>query len=212
MCFSAAASFTAAGVTSAAGIVSLARVQARWQAPLAAVPLVFAAQQALEGAVWLTLPSRRADAFALAFVVVAEVVWPAVAPLVAVLHEKSPVRRRIIWTLWAVGLAVAAYLASAVVARPPAPAIVGHHIAYVGQDAQPWPVVAGYVAATAGAMLVSSRRVVAALGAVVAAGYVASSWFAAQAFLSVWCFFAAIGSLTILVYFLARPRSSPSPA
>ena len=50
MCFSAAASLSAAAVTGAVGVLTLAKTANARELPLAVVPLVFSAQQALEGA------------------------------------------------------------------------------------------------------------------------------------------------------------------
>ena len=49
MCFSATASFVTVAVTGTAGIVALIRVNRREDIALAATPLFFAAQQAIEG-------------------------------------------------------------------------------------------------------------------------------------------------------------------
>ena len=53
MCFSATASFLAAGVTGAIEVVAIARTRRASEAPLAAAPLIFAAQQGIEGLLWL---------------------------------------------------------------------------------------------------------------------------------------------------------------
>nr|MCH9697573.1 hypothetical protein [Gammaproteobacteria bacterium] len=53
MCFSATASFTASAVLTAAGVVTLKQVTRKEQLPLAAIPLTFAVQQAVEGWIWL---------------------------------------------------------------------------------------------------------------------------------------------------------------
>jgi hypothetical protein len=56
MCFSATASFIAFGVTGAIGLASVSRIRSSNELPLAAIPLVFASQQGIEGLLWLTLP------------------------------------------------------------------------------------------------------------------------------------------------------------
>ncbi|KTD57119.1 hypothetical protein Lsai_1723 [Legionella sainthelensi] len=55
MCFSASASFTAAGVIAAVGICSLLKARTYPLFLFALTPLFFAVQQALEGIVWITL-------------------------------------------------------------------------------------------------------------------------------------------------------------
>src|SRR5262249_3687551 len=66
MCFSAAASFSAAGLLGLAGIGTLAQVRKRIELPLAVTPLLFAAQQAIEGVLWLTVNQGRAHSLTLA--------------------------------------------------------------------------------------------------------------------------------------------------
>jgi hypothetical protein len=80
MCFSATASFAVAVALACVGAASMARNPSPRGRMLAAIPLVFAAQQATEGIVWLTvsgsahvsLQPLAVDAF-LAF---ALIVWP----------------------------------------------------------------------------------------------------------------------------------------
>lgn len=56
-------------------------------------------------------------------------------------------------------------------------------------------------------LALSSRRTILVLGAVTGAGCVVAYLFHRQAFLSVWCFFAAAGSVVILAHFeLVRRR------
>ena len=59
MCFSAPASFVAAAVTGAVGVAAMMRVHRREELPLAAMPLFFAVQQAIEGFLWLSLRRLR---------------------------------------------------------------------------------------------------------------------------------------------------------
>ena len=87
MCFSAPASFVAAGLAGAAGLASLARVQSKAELPLAAMPLVFAIQQTIEGFLWLTLANEAvgptSSSLTEAFLMFALVLWPIYAPFTA---------------------------------------------------------------------------------------------------------------------------------
>ena len=49
MCFSATASFLAAGATFAVGAAALSRIGSPKEIPMASMPMIFAAQQAIEG-------------------------------------------------------------------------------------------------------------------------------------------------------------------
>ncbi|HET9729766.1 MAG TPA: DUF6629 family protein, partial [Acidimicrobiia bacterium] len=109
MCFSAPASFTLSGILIGVGAASVARSATPAHRMLAAAPLLFGAQQAAEGLVWLTAgaPSNAAlqrlavDVF-LGF---ALVVWPFWVPLSLQRIERSPARRRILtWLCWFSGV------------------------------------------------------------------------------------------------------------
>jgi hypothetical protein len=58
-----------------------------------------------------------------------------------------------------------------------------------------------YLVATAITPLLSSHRAVALLGAIVLAGWLFAYFMYWEAFASVWCFFAAAGSIVILMHF-----------
>lgn len=99
MCFSAAASFTTAALTGAVGIVCLARARDPLQWPLAAIPLFFALQQGMEGALWLTLPVA-ADAsistgLTLLYLLFAQTFWPVYTPIATACTEPDDRRRRL---------------------------------------------------------------------------------------------------------------------
>jgi hypothetical protein len=144
MCFSPAASFATAGVTGLIGVLCLRRVRGPGDLPLAMVPLLFAAQQAIEGALWLYLPN---DA----------------------------------------------------------------HGGAAG-DTNTLMAGAAYLAATVLPLVLSSRRPVLVLGAVTGIGCAIAYVFCWQPFLSVWCFFAAAGSVVILTHFELAHRAPPHPA
>jgi len=97
MCFSATASFLAAGVTGAIAIATIARARGPRELPLAAAPLFFAVQQGLEGLLWLHLtatpPHWASIPLTYSFLLLAQVFWPIYAPLTVWLVEPSPQRR-----------------------------------------------------------------------------------------------------------------------
>ncbi|HHZ10544.1 MAG TPA: hypothetical protein GX405_17380, partial [Rhizobiales bacterium] len=177
--------------------------------PLAAMPLFFAAQQAVEGFLWLELaqtpPSPATTALTYAFLLFAQVFWPVWAPFAALAIEPSPARRRAILACLVLGAAVAAYLARDIAGREHAAAIVGGHIVYTGDYARAEPIGLAYLAATALPLLLSSQRAAVLLGAIVLTGSAVAYDFYREAFVSVWCFFAAAASAVIVTHF-ARAR------
>lgn len=216
MCFSATASFVTAGVTGAIGIVCLVRAADRRELALAAIPALFALQQAVEGLLWLTLPVAPAGGVAtgltLAFLLVAEVFWPIYAPLAAILVETEPRRRAAIALCLAAGVGVALTMLWSILSVPHAAAIVGHHVVYVTERQPSAAIGLGYLAATGVSLVLSSRRAVALLGVLVLAGSVAAFVLYWDTFVSVWCFFAAAASLVILGHFEWRHRHRTADA
>ena len=110
MCFSATASFTAAAVVGSIGIATLWKAAARRDRavlPIAAFPILFAAQQAVEGLLWLDLarpePGACRPFLTHAFLGYAEVFWPVFAPLAAWSIEPVLWRRRLILICLVVG-------------------------------------------------------------------------------------------------------------
>lgn len=113
MCFSASASFAVAAGTGAVGIWSARRASESREIPLALIPLIFAGQQSIEGALWLWLGQDPQfpwiGPFASGFMFLALVVWPVWAPFSAVLVEGDRGRRWAIAVILALALPLTAY-------------------------------------------------------------------------------------------------------
>lgn len=218
MCFSATASFVSAAVTGAAGLAAVIRSGDAREMPLATVPLFFSIQQALEGFLWLTLPvapgSQQASLLTDAFLLFALVFWPAFAPLVVWLVEPHvPQRQRILVPL-VIGWGVAAYLMWMLSIGDHGASIADGHIVYDNNPGAPFSVGSLYLFATAGAPALSSIRAVNVLALLVFLGSLVAYAVYNEAFLSVWCFFAAAASGVILMHFeraRAARRAAGSP-
>ncbi len=212
MCFSPEASFATAAVTGAIGVVCLLRTRRVSELPLAAAPLVFAAQQAIEGLLWLNLPSApgggASGALVIAFLFMAEVFWPTYAPLAAWLAEPDAKRRALMAPLILLGVGVSAMLLWYLGAQPHGARIVAGHILYWTEPKHSTLIALAYLAAVILPLLISSQRAVFAFGLVVLVG-AASAYIAYRtAGESVWCYFAATGSAVLLFHFeWARRRA-----
>lgn len=205
MCFSATASFVTAGATGIVAVACLLRANRGHEMLVAGIPALFAVQQAIEGLLWLILPISSDGAasrwLTLAFLLIATVAWPVYAPLAALRAETVPWRLRAIGLCLAAGVGVAATLLWDVLSGFPASAVIEHHIIYV-VDRQPSAALGlGYLAATGLSLLVSSRPAIALLGVLVTIGSAAAYAFYWDSLTSVWCFFAAAGSLVVLGHF-----------
>jgi hypothetical protein len=205
MCFSPTASFVTAGFTAVVGIISLSRVNEARELPLAATPLLFAFQQTIEGLLWLDLPMAPEGSIATGlvglFLFFAEVFWPVYAPLAVWFIEPSAARRRLMLVCLAAGVGVSAYLLQWILTHPHSAIVRDGHIVYLTAFRPSAAVAVAYLAATGLPLLLSTRRAVVALGAVVLVGTVVAFAFYWEAFVSVWCFFAAATSLMILRHF-----------
>ncbi|WP_323188171.1 DUF6629 family protein [Streptomyces sp. NBC_00249] len=115
-----------------------------------------------------------------------------------VLLAAAPVVRRRLWWPAAAGLATAAVLAYCLAAGPVSAEVRGRVLGY-GVDV-PYPplVLAGYLGATLGSLLLSGERPLRLLGAVLAAGAVLCAALWRLEFASTWCAFAAAASVLVL--------------
>lgn len=195
----------AAGITGAVGVVALSRAREPREWPLAAVPLFFAAQQSIEGLLWLQLPVAPDGAVTTSltylYLLFAEVFWPVYAPAACLLIEPVRARRLAILACLIVGLVVAVYYLSSILTHPHTARILGGHVVYVTGGKISFPMGTAYLVATGLAILLSSHRAMLTLGVIVVIGAVVSYTLFWQSFVSVWCFFAATASIVILMQF-----------
>ena len=208
MCFSATASFAAAALTGAVGIATLQRTRRLRDVPLASVPLIFSAQQAVEGTLWLGLranPEKPANQIlAAAFTGIALVLWPALAPLALGLAERKRTVRLLIYALIPVGIILAGYSALLMTRHPYVPTIVNASICYISGTPYPTEGLMAYVLCTCLPPLLSSDKFLRVAGIAILVGMVVSSIFYYEGFFSVWCFFAALASVAIFGSFQSR--------
>jgi uncharacterized protein DUF6629 len=216
MCFSATASFTAAAVVGSIGAVTLwkaGKLGDRAMLPIAAFPALFAAQQTIEGFLWLDLARPAASAcrpfLTHAFTAYAEVFWPVFAPLAAWLIEPVRWRRHLIGICLAVGVALSAYLLWKMLGNPYAASAATGHIVYSNGVTYPKGIEIPYVLATTISLLLSSHRMIQLLAIVILGGFAVAYWSYHQSYISVWCFFAAISSLIVYLFVYRAAQDGP---
>ena len=205
MCFSATASFITAAMTGAVGVAALVRVNTVREIPLAGTCLFFALQQSVEGLLWLDLPlapgGSIATSLTILFLFFAEVFWPVYAPMAVLLIEPRGRRRSLMLLCLALGIGVGLYFCSSIATRFHEAVLRKGHIVYSTEHEVPVAIVLSYLAATSLSVVLSSRRLVAALGVIILVGSAVAYAFYWEAFISVWCFFAAAASVVILWHF-----------
>jgi hypothetical protein len=215
MCFSATASFSAAAVIGSVGIVTLSSAAAKPDhriLALAAFPMLFALQQVVEGFLWLDLaspePGTLRGTLVHAFQGYAEVFWPTFAPLAALLIERQRWHRILISVCLAIGVALSIYLLVAMIGHPYQASIGEGHIVYRNDFQYPTGIEAPYVVATTLSLLLSSDKHVQRLALVILIGFAVAYVSFHHAYISVWCFFAAIASVMVYLYVRAMPARS----
>lgn len=214
MCFSATASVVAGTGLVAVGALTLKRADRRAELPYAAIPLLFGIQQLIEGGIWLSLgqvgswPNATLTFFYSLF---SHVLWPVYVPFAALLLEPAPWRRKAMAAFLAAGAAAGLYLLASMIRFPIESRAVGGHIEYASPHFFVPAVMAGYLAATCISMLFSSHRLVNAFGAAALLSFIAAYAAYARWFISVWCFFAAVLSVIVLLHFTHRRSASKEP-
>jgi len=213
MCLSPEASFIAAGVLAPAGVATLRLVRRRDELILAALPLLFAGHQAVEGIVWLGLEGQLSDRLLelaiRAYLVFAQVVLPVLVPVGLLWFEQDAGRRRWLIALVVLGLAVGARLLWVISAHPVGARVLEHSIVYDTDVHFGYVVAAGYVAATCGPPLLSSSSLLWRFGVANLAGLTLAALIKYSAVTSVWCFYAALVSAPIAVALRRRPAQTP---
>lgn len=204
MCFSASASFIAGGVLSAVGIVIIKKAEKKSEILFSSIPLLFGIQQIIEGLIWLTLHNNNAElngVMTFIYSIFSHVLWPIFVPLSILLLETVIWRKKIMFTLWIAGTAVALFLFYNLFAFPITSRVENHHIVYFSRHFYIYTVMGFYVAATCFSSMFSSHKMIRFFGVMALIAFTFSYLFYKVSFISVWCFFAAIMSVIIYGYF-----------
>jgi len=209
MCFSATASFAAATVLIPAGLYSVRKScqldKSYWA--FAMLPLLFGLQQLIEGRLWLALQDGRAGEvhyLALGFILFSHVIWLGWVPFSAYLTEVSPKLKRTFLLVAVIGVlfGMSMYVPLLLNENWLAVSIVKHSIHYqpkfifdvwVSQNL----ITVIYACILLTPLILSTDPYHRMLGALVFLSGLVTGAFFEWAFVSVWCYFAAIVSLYI---------------
>lgn len=213
MCFSVAADMVAGVALLPVAALSLREVRTRRELPFALLPAVFAVHQLIEAVVWLgvqgQVSARAQSVAALAYLLIALPLLPTLLPLSVLLLEPRGARLRVAPFL-ALGVLVTAVLGQAVLTGPVRVVAHPHALEYGTAITYGdfWAVL--YVAAVIGPALLSGYASIVAFGVVNLVGLVTVALLLSQEFDSVWCVYAALASVLVLVH-LRRRRRLPDP-
>jgi hypothetical protein len=213
VCFSATANFVGSGVLAAVGVVTLTKVKHRREVLFATLPVLFAIHQFIEGFVWLGLdgilsPTVAHDMGA-AFMLYAQGLLPFLLPVSVLLFEPNAKSRRRMLPFLVIGGATTLYILWALTAYPLQLYVKGNSIVYINQATNNTTVAVLYVIATCGSLFFSKIRMMVAFGVANLAILLIVMEVKRYAFTSLWCAYAAVASLIILVFFWKSKEERP---
>ncbi|GJL74767.1 DUF6629 family protein [Nitrosomonas sp.] len=220
MCFSATASFTVSAALVPVGVYCLYETyrdkyyQVYW--PFALYPLVFGAQQAIEGWLWLTLETGDAGLIripALSFVFFSHFFWLFWIPYSCYRIESVENKKRLFCIITFMGglFGLGMYIPVLMFADWMSVSLIQHSISYelrlLLDDFVPRMAVRGaYVLVILVPLLLSSQKYLRYFGAIIALSVLLAAFLSANTFISVWCFFAAIMSCYMLYMFICLEK------
>jgi hypothetical protein len=213
MCFSATANFVGSGVLGAVGVVTLTKVKHRRELLFAALPVLFAIHQFIEGFVWLGLdkilsPTVAHDMGA-AFMLYAQGLLPFLLPLSVYLFEPDKSSRARMLPFVVLGVGTTLYILWALTAYPLQLYVKRDSIVYINQATNNTAVAVLYVIVTCGSLFFSKIKMMVVFGAANLAILLIVMAFKRYAFTSLWCAYAAIASVIILAYFWKSIEERP---
>jgi hypothetical protein len=202
VCFAAEADALVGAVVVAVGVDALRHVREPKQVPLAALPLLFGLHQLTEAFVWWGLQGHVAHnverVATWMYLLFALAALPVLIAIAVGLVEPDRARQRVIAAFGVLAAAVAIALLTAMFRGTLDAAIDGRHVEYsvdaLGYGGQ---LTGLYVVATCGALLASSYRDLATLGALNLVVVPLLMALTIGGFVSLWCFWAAIVSVVI---------------
>jgi len=218
MCFSATASITAAAVLIPIGAycINIARKDMPGWLMLAAYPMAFGLQQAIEGAVWLGINSNNqslVDVASLGYVFFSHFFWLFWVPFSVYYMETAGARKRFLGVLTILGFLYGLSLFLPLILRE------GWLVIETAQDSLLYKttmiydgivnrqVVRGiYALQVFLALILSTNRKVRVFGIMILMSVLGTFAFFKYAFVSVWCFFAAILSAYLLLILRSERR------
>jgi hypothetical protein len=191
----------------------LTKVKHRRELIFAALPLLFAIHQFIEGFVWLGLDGVLSPAVAhdmgAAFMLYAQGLLPFLLPLSILLFEPNKRSRRRMLPLVVLGGATTLYILWALTAFPLQLYVKQNSIVYINQATNNTVVALLYLIVTCGALFFCEIRMMVVFGAANLLILLIVMAVKRYAFTSVCCAYAAAASVIILYYFWTSHEERP---
>jgi len=216
VCFSAEADLVGGIVISGAGVDALRHLRDRNDIPLAVLPLVFGVHQIIEAFNWWGLDGRVPEGVGTvalwAYLVIALGVLPVLVPGAVYAIEPDLRRRRLVIPFGVVGVVVAAVLMTEMVSGPVGAEVAHRYIDYSVDLGYGGQITALYVVATCGPLLMSSRRSLVVFGLLNLAAVVTLALLLSNGVVSLWCAWAAVISLMIVIHLRSMSSRQEEPS
>ena len=205
MCFSPQADIGGGLVICAIGIDAVRHVRRRREfIAVACIPLLLGAHQFIEALVWLWLqghvPGGIGHVALWAYLLIAFVVLPVFIPLAVIALEPTRRRKAIMVPFALTGTVIAAILLAAMVRGPVGVKLASYHLSYSIRVPDGLLIIALYVVAVCGPLLMSGYRNVVIFGAVNLVAVIVIARLTVSGFASVWCGWAALSSAAIALH------------
>jgi hypothetical protein len=221
VCFSPQADVGGGLVICAIGVDAVRHIgQRREFIALAWMPVLLGVHQFIEALVWLWLqghaPGGIGRVALWAYLLIAFVVLPVFVPLAVIAVEPAGRRKQLMVPFAVLGAAVAVTLLAAMTRGPVGVELASYHLSYRLRISAGFLVIALYVVAVCGPLLVSGHRNVVLFGVVNLVAVVVIARLTVAGFASVWCGWAAVSSAAITLHCrVARPgthlQRAPDP-
>ena len=190
---------------------ALRHVRHRREIGIAILPVVFGTHQLIETLTWWGLdgriPGSVGDAATWVYLVIAFLL-PLVVPLAVLSIETDPGRRRVTIPFTVLGGSVSAVLLAELFTGPVTATIAGAYIAYDVDLDFGGQITVLYVLATCVPLLLSSNRRIVVFGVLNLAAVTTLGWLMAAGVISLWCAWAAIASLVIVIHMRTDARTA----
>jgi hypothetical protein len=216
VCFSPQADLAGGLVICAIGVDVARHVRGRRDLLLlAGIPMLLGVHQLIEALVWWWLqghlPGGLGRVALWAYLLIAFVVLPVFVPAAVTALEPTRRRKQLMVPFIVIGSVIAVVLLAAMVRGPVGVKLAPYHLSYSIRLSDGLLVIACYVVAVCGSLLVSGYRDVAIFGLVNLVAVVIIAWLTVSGFASVWCGWAALSSAAVALHCrLAKPAGQPS--
>ena len=212
MCFSAGASFAVGAGLLGPGYYSIKRTESRGMLLFACTPILFSFHQTAEGFLWLSLQNPDFASWyepaLYGYSFISQPIWPIWVPLTMWLMETDQRRKKFLFYFLLLGIAASIYMFYCLITYNISAVAENGHIRYYRDFPNlniMRPINFVTIAVT---LFLSTLRYTKLLAAAMMVSLIVTYFFFTNYLISVWCFFAAILSLLMILVVNANRKSA----